>query len=392
MTHYEIKRLLAKSSTRSLCIALIVLPLILAIATVSSVRWICDNDQSISGMAAIDKIKMEKEQWSGELTEEQIAEVIAKNREDGGEYQRTQSYSDIRSMVNFSFCPFREYDDDKIDTLSTEDAQKFYTNRFENLNKWFNGEGSIYFNDKEIKYIMDQYGELNIPLRYEYMDGWKILNESAGIVIVFIAIITCLVVSNIFTSEKQYREDLIFYSTCRGRNSGTRAKLNAALIITSILYICVILIYTVSILGIFGTSGADCMIQTAYKWKSMYNITNLQEFVLIVCCGYIGCVFIVMLTMFISALTLSPVFSSIIAFIVILLPSMIEVMPQSDAVSNIIGLLPDQLLRIDEVLLQFNVYCIGNTVVEPIRILMLMYMLFAIMLYPLSYWVFKTKE
>lgn len=404
MTYYELKKIIARPSTKILYVLLIVVTLVVVGLPISTVEWLNDKGESTKGIVAINKIREEKEQWSGWLTEDVIANVIDKNREynnsiieesDTAEniaYAKKQGFSDIRHMINYSFSDFRDYDYYKIDALSEKDANRFYQNRVDNLSKWLNGEGSQFYTEVEKKYYINQYEKMDTPLRYEYMDGWKTLVDNVAIVITIMAIVICLIISNLFSSEKQYHEEAIFYATYYGRNKGILAKLKAGFIITTGIYISILMIFTLSILGIFGASGYNCMIQISGAWKSFYNITIFQEYLLIFIGGYIACLFLSMLTMFVSAVLTSAVFSSMVSFIIILLPSVIMTLPFAENMSSILGLFPDQLLNINDIILQFNAYCIGRTVINPINILLPLYLLLTVILVPLTYRAYKIKE
>lgn len=404
MTYYELKKVFAKPSTKVLCAVLIVVTLVVITLSVSTVEWVNDDGNVTKGVAAISKIRREKETWMGEVTEVYVANIIAQNAEYNNSvsadtedaediiYAKKQGFADIREMINFSFSGFRDFDYYKIDALSENEANKFYTNRIDNLKTWLDNEGSQLYNKAEKQYYIEQYEKLETPLNYEYSDGWKNLRNNASIVIMISAIVICLIVSNIFSSEKQYREDYIFYSTYRGRNRGITAKLKAGIILTTIIYVLTLFIFTFVILVIFGSGGADCAIQASGLWKSFYNFTNLQEYLLIFIGGYVATLFLSIFTLFISALTTSAIFSSVISFIVILLPSIIMTLPLSKAITSVIGILPDQLLNINNILGQFNVYCIGNYIVPPITIMLCLYFLLTIVLIPLTYWSFKIKE
>ncbi len=404
MTYYELKKVLVKPSTRVLGVVLVVVTLVVIALSVSTVEWVNDDGNVIKGLSAISKIRDEKEKWSGKVTKDYVANIIAKNTEYNNSvsadikdaeniiYAKKQGFKDIREMINYSFSEFRDFDYYKIDELTEEDANKFYNNRIDNLKTWLDNEGSQLYNKVEKQYYIEQYEKLEIPINYEYSDGWKNLNNNASIVIMTSAIVICLIVSNVFSSEKQYREDYIFYSTYRGRNRGIVAKIKAGTILTTIIYILALLIFTLVTLAIFGSGGADCAIQASGLWKSFYNLTNLHEYLLIFIGGYVATLYLSMLTMFISALTTSAIFSSVISFIVILLPSIIMTLPLRQTTISAIGILPDQLLNVNNILRQFNVYCIGNFVILPITIMLCLYFLLTVVLIPLTYWSFKIKE
>ena len=391
MTYYELKRLLSKPSTKVLCIIPIIVVFFLVMLAVDYGDWVNSDGTHTQGIMAIRKLKEAKEVWNGMLTEDRIAEVIVKNKELKNNYVALQGFMDIRQLINYSFSEFREYDFETIDQLSSWNAQDFYSNRVEKLTTWLNGEGSEFYNEKEKNYIIAKYEAMNYPLKYEYADGWIRAKDNIAVAIAATVLINCLIVSNIFASEKQYREDSIYFSSFYGKNKGIHAKIIAGMIFSSVLYSCVLCIYTSAILSIYGTSGAECLIQASPRsWKSMYNITNIQEYALCLCGGYILCVFMSMLTMYVSAVTTSAVISLFVSYSVLFVAPVLGTLPGMP--SDIVGLLPDQLLVVHDKILQMQVYCIGDTVLQPISILFVLYLLLTIVLYLLTYRTFKYKK
>lgn len=63
-------------------------------------------------------------------------------------------------------------------------------------------------------------------------------------------------------------------------------------------------LYSGIVLAVLGTGGADCAIQGGFAgWKSFYNITYLQDFLLTIWGGYLGNLFLLFLSMLMSAKT-----------------------------------------------------------------------------------------
>lgn len=65
----------------------------------------------------------------------------------------------------------------------------------------------------------------------------------------------------------------------------------AGFIVVSVIYFIVISLYSLVVLGCLGSQGGNVMIQTGFwHWKSFYNITYMQLYLLTVVAGYIGTV------------------------------------------------------------------------------------------------------
>ena len=112
------------------------------------------------------------------------------------------------------------------------------------------------------------------------------------------------VVAGIFSGEFSYKADSVFYASCHGRGKAVAAKLGAGLLFITFVYFAMTLLYSGIVLAVFGTDGAGLLIQASpMGWKSFYLITNWQKYLLIVFGGYIGTLFILLLTMLVSART-----------------------------------------------------------------------------------------
>ena len=110
-----------------------------------------------------------------------------------------------------------------------------------------------------------------------------------------IMLVSAFLVSGIISNEFSWKSDSIFFSTKYGRDRGTRAKIMAGFIVVSVIYFIVISLYSLVVLGCLGSQGGNVMIQTGFwHWKSFYNITYMQLYLLTVVAGYIGTVLVMM--------------------------------------------------------------------------------------------------
>lgn len=404
MLYYEIKKVFSKTSNRIVLFVLGMILLIIIGLCVNSVVWVNEEGYEEKGFSAINKLRETKNEWSGLLTEDKIAQVIQENlklnrkylskgkQQENIAYGKKQGFSDIRELINRSFSPFRDYDYYTIDSISITDAYKFYTNRIKSLDEWLTGEAKDQFSKGEKDYFINQYKKMKNPLEYRYQDGWKYLMEYSSTLIIITVVIICILIAPIFSCEKQLKADSVFYSSFNGRNKAITTKIKAGILIMTGIYWITIIIYTTAILGIFGIEGKNCMIQTNGMWKSFYNLTNFQEYLLIIFGSYICCIFMSSLTMYVSAHTNSTAFSAIVSFVVIFAPSMLSSLSSNDVVSKFLGVFPDQLLNLNRVVSLFLVYKIGDKYFNPFWILFILYIFLIIIIQPLTYQIFRRKE
>lgn len=214
---------------------------------------------------------------------------------------------------------------------------------------------------------MTKYKELDSPLYYEYADGWKALLEYTPTIIMFMVLVLGFLVSGIFSNEFQLKADSIFFSTKMGRNKGVLSKIGAGFLIVTGIYGIVMLTYSGSVLLVLGADGSGCAIQTGLGgWKSFCNITYFQDYPLTVFGGYIGSL-----------------------FILLFLPSFLSGI---SVLSQVLGLLPDQLLQLSNAVNYFNLYQVGGKVMGAIPISIILYLILLCVLLPELYYVYKKTE
>ena len=132
------------------------------------------------------------------------------------------------------------------------------------------------------------------------------------------------------------------------------------------------------------------MIQTGFwHWKSFYNITYMQLYLLTVIAGYIGTVFCLFLSMLVSAKTHTAVVAVTIPFAILFLPLFVS---NFDFLSGILGVFPDRLLQINEIINTFDLYHIGGKIVGSIPIMLVIYPILSVLMVPLMYHVYHKTE
>lgn len=406
MLYYELKKIWVKPGTK---IVLLILAVTLAVScyfAIHGIYYVNENGEEEYGIEAIHKLKAAKKEWAGLLTEEVIANVIAENnRLNDTEMGRSedvhdsnivfgwkQGFYDIRWMLVRSFCKFRESDYYAPDSLVPEDARFFYGNRLLHLQEWLEDEEqNNLFTEAEQDFLIQRYQalEAQAPFYYDYADGWNQLFEWAATVIMLTMLTLNFVVAGIFSGEFSYKADAVFYASCYGRGKAVAAKLGAGLLFVTLVYFAMMLLYSGIVLAVFGTDGAGLLIQTGRMgWKSFYLITNLQEYLLIIFGGYIGTLFILLLTILVSARTKSSVIAVTIPFILLFLPSFIGG-SSLKMVDKILGILPDRLLDAGQTLSMFALYQIGGKVIGSLHVLPVLYGGLALLLIPATYQVYR---
>lgn len=397
MVYYEMKKVFSKTSNK---IAVLFILVLLGLMTgfAIHVQYVNEEGNMEYGISAARKLKELKKEWAGELTEERLKEVIAENariqatpearsrdiQQNNIAYSQRQGLLDIRNMIANSYGGFQNYDYYMIDYLKPEDAGHFYSNRIESLKEWLASPEAEQFSKKEKQFLIEQYADMEVPLKYDDFTGWYEATYNMPVIIMLMCLIFGFLLAGIFSNETKLKADSIFFSAYHGRRQGVMAKLAAGLIIVTGIYWVV--------MGALGTDGADCMIQISLGgWKSFYNITFLQRHLLILFGGYIGTLFIALLTMLVSAKTKSAVISVMVPFILLLIPSVFSG-GNHHLLNQILAVLPDRLMDIDAVVKTFSLVEIGGKVTGILSILFPVYIVLSVVLCPVIYQVYRQAE
>lgn len=403
MIRYEIKKVFGKTANKA---ALLILLLIVGIVCylACDIQYVNEQGEPEYGPHAVATLKNMKKEWTGILDEEKLAAVIAENKElsqmpgynslNGKEadmvYSKGQGIADIRDLLNHAFATgFRSYDYYRADALNENDAKVFYKMRIKTLKDWLNSDEAEYmYSEEEKRFLSEQYETLETPFYYDYVTGWEQLFQFFPTVIMLTMLVVGFIISSLFSCEYAWKTDAIFFSSEMGKNKAIIAKLTAGFCIVTIVYFAAAAIYSLITLGYLGTDGANCVIQLI-SWKSFYNIKIWQEYLLIILGGYVGCLFISSLCMFASAKCKMAVVAIVIPFALLFVPSFVG-MIQSSSVNRIMGLLPDQLLQVNMVLVYFNMYQIGGKVVGALGPLFAIYCMLTIVMFPVTYKTFRN--
>lgn len=290
MTYYEIKKIwLRKGSRIALGLMLAVLVLILYFI-IGENGYVNEKGDEEIGFSAIAKVRALKKEWAGELTEAKIREVLEENvrisntpearskdfQQNDMAYSQKQGFLDIRDLCVYAYGGFNNYDYYLPDSLSPDVAVDFYPNRIKNLKEWLNTEGKDQFSEKEKEYLISQYETLKTPLYYDYQAGWKSLFQYAPAVISIATLILSFLCAGIFSGEFQQKSSAVLYSSLYGRDKAVAAKIKAGIMVVTIFYWGVVLLYTGLVLGILGADGASCQIQASSEGLSDHELAGIS--------------------------------------------------------------------------------------------------------------------
>lgn len=401
MLKFEIKKVFSKSKNRMAITLLLVLLIVTSILTINRVEYIDENGNHSTGFFAARNLRDAQNEWAGYLTEDVFQKVVEENKiinqskealsedipEQNKAYAKKQSFLRVADVINSSFSEYRDYNYFAINSVSNEDVKNIYDRRISTL-KEFLDSGEETCSEKQKKFLVQCYENLETPFYYEYMEGWSALLQNISTFILILALIIGFLVSGIFSDEFQTKADSIFFSTRLGRNKGVLSKMGAGFCITTVFYIVFVLLYTFIVLFVLGTDGANCPIQLDL-WKSVYNITFLQAYLFIVAGGYIGTLFASILAMLVSALTRSTPTAVIVPFIILCaFPFLSRII----TLPGVCSFFPDQLLEIYLDIKEAGLVELGGKVVTIATVIIPVYAAVCVIFQPVLYNVYKKAE
>lgn len=408
MIRYELKKVFASAGGKLAVVLTLLLVLVSCYQAVSGVEWVNEAGEPETGFAAISKLRRAQKEWAGTLDETRLESIIRENqrlcatpeaqskdyKQNDIAYGWKQGIRPVLNMMNYAYsADFQEYDWYRNEQVTPDQAGDFYTNRTKLMTQWLhadNSSASHLLTEKEQAYLVEQYETLDSPFDYDYSEGWTQLMNNSVSVIMIAALILGYLCAGIFANEFRWKSDSIFFSTVLGRNRAVWAKVKAGFLLVTGLYWAAVTIYSLITLGCLGFDGWNCPIQIK-MWKSFYHLKLWQAWCLTCLGGYIGNLFFAFLTIWVSAKTRSSMFAATVPFLLIFLPNFLDNLG-NDRVSKLLGLLPDQLLQLDQALRYFNVYEIFGKVFSAISLLLPTFTALTLLLAPIIYREFCRKQ
>lgn len=401
MLQFELRKIFSKFKNKIAMIVLLVMLIAVSILTMQRVEYVDAEGNSSSGIAAAQNLRAEQNKWAGYLTEDVFADVFQENQrinsseealsediqEQDKAYGKTQGIMGIKELINSAFSPWREYNYYAIDNLSEEEAGQVYEKRIESLKEYLNS-GEEFFPDSQKEFLIHRYETLETPFYYEYTGGWEALLQNISTFILFLALMIGFLVSGIFSEEFQTKADSIFFSAKLGRNKAVRVKIGTGLLMITALYIGFVFLYTAIVLLTLGADGAGCPIQLDF-WRTAYNITFFQGYLLIVVGGYTGTLLAAVASMLVSAATRSTAIAVIVPFLVLCaFPFLSRVI----TLPGVCSFFPDQLLDVFSGIKDFGLVELGGTVMSTVTVIIPVYMAVSLCLLPVLYRTYRNAE
>lgn len=207
-----------------------------------------------------------------------------------------------------------------LDELSDNDMDRFFQIRAETIYENLVLDTKVGYTDEEIADFMNRAESLT-ALSMEYAEGWKVLVEKMGNFIFLIVIIVAVLVLPLFGRDPAVQMEELVRSSRYGKRQLDTARIIAAYLTATALYVCSVAIYFVIVMLPFGFDGASQPIQSNVRtFFSLYNITYLQQFLWNLFRGYVVLIFMISLVLMVTILLKNILAgASVVAFFLVML-------------------------------------------------------------------------
>lgn len=387
MLNYELKKLFTKRLNRAFLLAAALLAIAFSFFAVRSVIYFDENGTMDKSLGAVRLLTEEKNKWSGDLTPKVIAGAVAEtqqvDRSYPGDvpnrvyYEVLQPASDIVEMAGDTIIGYDKAEDPAAQ-ITEKQAKAFYKIRREKLCQAAREYGKT---PQQQDYLKAQYEQVDTPFAYEAADPWKIAIRYGSFYGMALVLLIGFLAADLFADEFRQRADSIFFASRYGRTKAARSKIGAGLVMASIVYFAAMLLFSILMFAIMGTSGAGTPIQMEWK-DSIYAFTYGEVYGIVLLCGYIASLFSASTTMLLSSQKHAYAVAICVPFLLFCVSPFIARAVGAETFSDLI---PQQLFYVDYMIREPVTFQIGSTVLGHIPFVMVLYLVVALVFLPLIY-------
>ena len=153
------------------------------------------------------------------------------------------------------------YERKTLEELSDNEMDRFFQIRAETIYENLTLDTQKGYTDEEIANFMDRAKSLS-ALSVEYAEGWKVLAEKMGNYVFLIVIMIAVLVLPLFGRDPAVQMEELVRSSRYGKRQLDMARITAAYLTATVLYVCSMAVYFIIIMLPFGFDGANQPIQS----------------------------------------------------------------------------------------------------------------------------------
>ena len=241
--------------------------------------------------------------WKDNLSEaKKASEGLTLDRECMERLREDANWYGYLNGENITELVMSNCDGKTLEELSADEMEQFFQTRADTIHENLVSDEDKGYTDEEIADFMDKAKSLS-ALPVGYAEGWKALEETMGNFVFLLTIVISVLVLTLFGRDPAVRMEEMVRSARYGKRQLDRARVMAAYLTASILYVCSMAVYFVIVMLPFGFDGANQPIQSNVRtFFSLYNINYMQQFLWNLFRGYVVLVFMVSLALLVTIL------------------------------------------------------------------------------------------
>lgn len=413
---FELKKMLTRRVAVAVNLGVIAMLLVIMALNVVQTKTEGNIGEILSGPAAIAHRREVAEAHAGELTPERVATDIAHYQDIAYEKLDPEELAEMSGAAAYEATAdaydeatrLELYDPYYVTILkpwavsgqepyqyasrvTPEMALDFYGALAGNLQTTLDEgmNGSWVYGDAERAYWTAKEAGVSEPLAYGWAGGWDNILDCASF-LVFAIFAVCVTVTPLFASEYREGTDAVLLAARYGRGKLVGAKLIAAIIYATVLFILGAAIICGVSLACYGAEGATLPIQN-YSLVSPYALTMVQA-----CMRFIGLFYVVMLGMLALTLALSACLGSVLPVmvidVVVLFVSAMLPTSGNGLLTHVFMLFPMGLRSAFDVFVALFSYPFGSVVLDFASMIALVYCALMVVGVPVAWFAWSRHQ
>lgn len=329
---YEIKKIMCRKMVWIVGIIMVLLCVFVSISDLISTSY----GEGNNGYERTEIIKQYARNLSGRNIDDDLLQEMQDSYREEMKDEKVREYLPIYLFVQ---------DITGNDDLSQElDADELYLERQKSIDQ---NRADQMLTEKEIEFWKEKELQIEIPITYEYTDGWSNLWVYVSTINFMLLLMLAICLSNVFSMEHSRKTDAIILCSQYGRKQLYIAKILAGVTFALVASIVLFGTTAISSLVVYGIDGFNAALQSAFpmsSWTTSIGESILILFFTLLVVSVLNSIVI----MFLSELLKNSVVVMAVPVGIMLLTMMIDIPYQFRIFSQIYDLLPTNLLMVWE--------------------------------------------
>ncbi|MGL4739839.1 MAG: hypothetical protein ACRC41_03425 [Sarcina sp.] len=373
----EFKRILNKTTLN------VILLILVTFAIFKSVEYLADykvldraGNLEISAMENLRESKKHRVV----LNKENLENVI--NRTDTSKYLYN---------LNLVRIVLANYPTLKMDEITNKDIEKFYELRFENIINIID-KSPLKYSQYQKEYLLSNVN-LEETIEFGYAKGWLNINKGLEELVILIAIMISILLIGLFSEDPKIKIEELYLTTKKGRKSLLIARIFTGYLISNIIYIAGVIIFSVINFIIYGVEGFDLKIQSSLEYFfSIIDITFLEQYIINLFLGFCAILLLVsiiyILTISVKQILPAGVLISFMWVLMLIVPSKLDMKLRY----FILNFMPYNMANFQEYYITNEIYTLGTYNLQRIEFVSIISIFVAIVLIIISFLLYRKRK